>query len=333
MSISDAVEGLLGERWEVWSTFSVPELTEKARNTRIAGITIDSLTPTDARAMHGRLRDADWYLGAVEIIPSMPLHMAVFLNSMPTRFRIFEDSLYVFHRQWETECDDSRDHGEFKEWKASGIFANVQWEDSGVRETIFDPFQEVEDFQRLGELDELILGQFSSALGETLIRCADADPNLMERLHGALKAFENHESSEGLAHVSLSCRRFTEKLADCLYPPRDEKVNDRKVGKAEYRNRLWAYIAENVTSDTTRQLLMANIADLGNRIDRLDNLSNKGLHSEVSTSDVNRLLLSLIVVAHDLLTLSPPAGTFRYDPYEKFIRQIFENSILGSNGE
>jgi hypothetical protein len=333
IKISDAVESILGERWAVWSTFSVPELTEKAGSTRIAGIAIDSLTPADARAMHVRLRGADWYLGAVEIIPSVPSHMVIFLNSMPTRFRIFGDSIYVFHRKWETEVEDNRDHGEFKELKASGIFTDVQWEDSGVRETIFDPFRDVEDFRRLGELDELIMGQFSSALGETLIRCADADPNLMERLHGALKAFENHESSEGLAHVSLSCRRFTEKLADCLYPPRDEKVNGRRVGKAEYRNRLWAYIAENVTSDTTRQLLMANIEDLGNRIDRLDNLSNKGLHSEVSTSDVNRLLLSLLVVAHDLLTLSPPGGTFRYDPYGKRIRQIVEDDLLRSNRE
>lgn len=78
---------------------------------------------------------------------------------------------------------------------------------------------------------------------------------------------------------------------------------------------------------------MANIEDLGNRIDRLDNLSNKGLHSEVSTSDVNRLLLSLLVVAHDLLTLSPPGGTFRYDPYEKRIRQIVKSDLLRSNRE
>ncbi|WP_330239251.1 hypothetical protein [Streptomyces sp. NBC_00525] len=150
---------------------------------------------------------------------------------------------------------------------------------------------------------------------------------LNQRLHAALKAFESHETGEELAHVSLSCRRFTEKLADCLYPPREEKVNGRKVGQAEYRNRLWAYIAENVTSDTTRELLIANVEDLGKRIDRLDSLSNKGLHSDVSSSDVNRLLLSLLVVAHDLISLRPPGGDFSYKPYETTIRSFMEKVL------
>ena len=98
----------------------------------------------------------------------------------------------------------------------------------------------------------------------------------------------------------------------------------RKVGQAEYRNRLWAYVAENVTSDTTRELLIANVEDLGKRIDKLDSLSNKGLHSDVSSSDVNRLLLSLLVVAHDLISLRPPGGAFSYEPYETTIRVFME---------
>lgn len=110
-------------------------------------------------------------------------------------------------------------------------------------------------------------------------------------------------------------------------PSRDEKVNGRKVGRAEYRNRLWAYVADNVTSDTTRALLIANVEDLGNRIDRLDSLSNKGLHSNVSSSDVNRLLLSLIVVAHDLMSLRPPDGDFSYEPYTASFLEFFTERV------
>lgn len=322
-----AANSVLGEHWAVWSTFLGPDLAKHIVSFDVAGMVVESLTPSDARAIHIQLKDSEWYLGAVQIRPEIPEHWAVFLKGIPSRFRIFEDSLYLFHRGYELEVEDNRDHVEYREWEASGLFSSVHWEDSGVRETIFDPYDNMQHFRRLGEADELLHGQFSSALGETLMRCSDLDPNLTQRLHAALQAFESHETVEGLAHVSLSCRRFTEKLADCLYPPREEKVNGRKVGQAEYRNRLWAYVAENVISDTTRELLIANVEDLGKRIDKLDSLSNKGLHSDVSSSDVNRLLLSLLVVAHDLISLRPPGGAFSYKPYETTIR-VFMEGIL-----
>ncbi|MBT2411727.1 hypothetical protein J7I94_14315 [Streptomyces sp. ISL-12] len=326
-SAESAANGVLGEHWAVWSTFLGPDLAKHIASCDVAGMVVESLTPSDARAMHIRLKSVEWYLGAVQVRPEIPEHWAVFLKSIPSRFRIFEDSLYLFHRGYELEVEDTRDHAEFREWEASALFSSVHWEDSGARETIFDPYDNMQHFRRLGEADELLHGQFSSALGETLMRCSDLDPNLTQRLHAAIKAFEGHETAEELAHVSVSCRRFTEKLADCLYPPREEKVGGRKVGQAEYRNRLWAYVAENVTSDTTRELLIANVEDLGKRIDKLDGLSNKGLHSDVSSADVNRLLLSLLVVAHDLISLRPPGGAFSYKPYETTIRAFMEEVL------
>ncbi|MFF0851292.1 hypothetical protein ACFYVM_09655 [Streptomyces sp. NPDC003280] len=326
-SIEEAINSVLGEHWTVWSTFLGPDLAECVVSFDIAGVGVESMSPSDVRAMHVRLLEAQWYLGAVQIRPEIPSHWEIFLKGIPSKFRIFQENLYLFHVGYELEVEDTRDHVDFRSWKESGIFSSVCWEDLGVRETIFDPYENWEHFRRIGEADELLHGQFSSALGETLMRCSDLDPNLTQRLHAAIKAFEGHETGEGLAHAALSCRRFTERLADCLYPPRDEKVNGRKVGQAEYRNRLWAYIADNVTSDTARTLLIANVEDLGNRIDRLDSLSNKGLHSNVSSADVNRLLLSLIVVAHDLMSLRPPGGTFSYEPYTASFLEFFTERV------
>ncbi|MFD7964382.1 hypothetical protein ACFV5J_26660 [Streptomyces zaomyceticus] len=326
--VERGVERLLGEHWAVWSTFYGPELIERAAaQSNLAGIAVDSLNPADARALHTRLQGEPWYVGAMQVLPEIPLHVALFLGSLPRTFRIFEDSLYLFHRGYELEVEDNRDFVEFESWENSRIFKDIHWEDNGVRGTIWDPYHDPEYFRRLGELDGLLQGQLSSALDELLIRCTDADPRLTDKLHGAIKSFENHESSEGLAHVSLSCRRFTEQLADCLYPPREEKVNGRSVGKSAYRNRLWAYVSESVTSGTTRTLLVANVEDLGHRIDTLDALANKGLHDQVSTSDVNRLLLSLVVVAHDLLTLRPPGGAFRYDAYAEYIHKVTREEL------
>ncbi|MQS05701.1 hypothetical protein [Streptomyces alkaliphilus] len=280
---------------------------------------MDSLTLSDARTMHTQLKDAEWYLGAVQIRPDIQEHWMAFLDRIPSRFRILGETLYLLYEGYNSEFEDDRDHVEYNEWKTSNIFSFVQWEDFGIRETIFDPYDNMRHFRILGEVDELVHSQFSSAVSQTLMRCSDLDPNLTQRLHAAIKAFETHETVEDLAHASLSCRRFTEKLADCLYPPRDEKVKGRKAGQAEYRNRLWAYIEENVTSNTTQGLLLANVTDLGKRIDKLDQLSNKGVHSDISPSDVSRLLLSLLVVTYDLISLRPPGGPFAYEPYETTI--------------
>ena len=46
---------------------------------------------------------------------------------------------------------------------------------------------------------------------------------------------------------------------------------------AKYRNRLWAYVEERLdTSKRARDLVKAGLQDLGSRIDKLDELANKG---------------------------------------------------------
>ncbi|MGW2695348.1 hypothetical protein ACWC3Y_26600 [Streptomyces sp. NPDC001296] len=320
--MESAVESLLGEHWAVWSTFDGPELCAEASRLNVAGMVVDSITPADARRMHVRLRECGGYLGAVQILPALPSHWIAFNASMAASLRVVEDSLFIFYQKYQLEVSDERDHSEIDTWSKTGLFSSVEWEDSGVRGTVFDAYLTREHAQRAGELEQLLSGQLASALNEVLIRCADINPNLTIRLHGAIKAFEEHDSVEQLAHVSLSCRRFIEALADTLYPPRAEKVNGRDVGKAQYRNRIWAYIREKIESKTAQDLVLANFEDLGKRVDALDTGANKGLHAENSTSEINRLLLTLLVVSHDLLTLVPPGGDFSYAPYKDEIARI-----------
>ncbi|MGW3718424.1 hypothetical protein ACWD8L_15025 [Streptomyces sp. NPDC005133] len=321
-AIEAAVEAILGENWAVWSTFTGPDLCESVSQLDIAGMVVDSIAPADARAMHVLLKPCGGYLGAIQIVSVLPSHWLAFEAPIPCTLRVFQNELFVLYRGFELEVSDERDHSVISDWRDSGIFDSVEWEDSGVRETIFDPYLTREHSRRVGELEHLLTGQLASTVSEVLIRCSDIDPNLTTRLHGALKAFEEHDSVEQLAHVSLSCRRFIETLADALYPPRKGKVNGRDVGKAQYRNRLWAYINEKIDSRTARELVLANFADLGNRIDALDTSANKGLHAENTTSEINRLLLTLLVVSHELLTLNPPGGEFSFAPYKEEISKI-----------
>jgi hypothetical protein len=125
--------------------------------------------------------------------------------------------------------------------------------------------------------------------------------------------------------VALSCRRFIESLADTLYPPREEKVKGRNVNSAAYRNRLWAYVEEQIeVSEQVRNLVQVGLQDLGSRIDKIDVLANKGLHAEISLLDLDRLLIALVTVTYDLLSLAPPPTELPIEPHLPEILKFLE---------
>ena len=96
-----------------------------------------------------------------------------------------------------------------------------------------------------------------------------------------------------------------EGLADVLYPPRDAPVEGRKLDQSAYKNRLWAYVKETLKGEEGK-LVEFQLEDLGHRIDKIVDLSNKGLHGTLLRSAASRLLVALIVTAHDLVSLKPP---------------------------
>lgn len=322
-----AAQHLLGMQGVIWSTFYGPELSHYLGRTNIAGMVVDSMTPSDTRAMHLLLRDSGGYLGAMQVAHTNPIHWMIFSHYLIPKYRIYRDEMRMFHRGYETEASDDRDTGQLESWQASGLFSAVTWEDVGVQGTYFDPYDTAEHAGRTGELEELMSGQLASTLNEILIRASDLDPNLTTRLHAAIKAFEEHATVEQLAHVALSCRRFLEKLADNLYPARSEKMNGRDVGRAQYRNRLWAYASAQIESQSAKELILANLQDLGARIDAVDANANRGLHAESIASEINRLLISLLTVSHDLLTLAPPPEQISYAPYEDHIRRTMKDYL------
>ena len=124
-----------------------------------------------------------------------------------------------------------------------------------------------------------------------------------------------------------------ERLADALYPARTQPVGGRQVGKAEYRNRLWAYIAQQLdASATNKNLLQASLTDIGNRIDYVEKLANKGLHGEVDSAEVQRLLVGLITLTFNILMLAPVPNSTPEEPYrESFVRML--RTIMDVNEE
>lgn len=231
----------------------------------------------------------------------------------------------MLHTQFDVDADDERDHVQLQHWRESRIFRTVTWENTGVKDSIFDPWYGADHARTMGELEELLIAQVNEIPNEMLLRAAALDPRLIESLHAVLRGYAQHRNTEDLAVVAYSCRRFMERLADALFSPREEPIDGRDVSAKNYRNRLWAYVRQALPSATEQRLALATLDDIEQRIKRLVDLTNKGLHvSNVSVEDaeIRRLLLGLTTLAFDLLTLMPPPVAQPLGPYERNIADM-----------
>jgi len=157
---------------------------------------------------------------------------------------------------------------------------------------------------------QLILGQFHSDLFERNRRYVDLllqriAPEALEQLAAAYRRGTEGDA-ESRSQALLSCRRVLKSLADALYPPPGKPVigadgQERDLTEEKYIARLWQFVFERVGRTTSGDLLMSNVHDLGNRIDRLYDLANKGVHDQVTQPEVDQCLIQTYLAAGDLL--------------------------------
>jgi len=298
----------------------------------IAAFVVRGLLAKDSRAIHASLQGSSLgYLGAIQVQPG-EISWLLYDSSLPPVYRIVGNQLRLMYRNYEVKVEDDRDHGDFQQWKESGLFDHVSWEDTGLQGTFFDPYDNPDHARMTGESEELVSDQMARIVDEIILRVAQLDPRLVRQINGALKAFDTLDTGDSLAHVSVSCRRLLERLADALFPACKEKIDGRKVGQAEYRNRLWAYINKSIKSHTQRDVLLSTLEDVGRRVDSLGAVANKGLHADLSPTEVQRLLIGLLTLIYDILTLTAPLATVPEAPYAEYASD-FARELLRNGGD
>jgi hypothetical protein len=318
----------------IWSTFGIEDYRAALLGAGSFAVLVEGLTASDAIALHKELIHLEGYYGALQILLTNPVHLVLYVRSLPARIRVVGNTarvLYSFDEDPDIVGQDERDWETHQELTATHLFSRVEWENTGIVDTFFDPFITPRHSEIVGELEQLLATQMSSVIDQIILRSAVLDPRITETLHAALDLFEAHRTGEQLAQVALACRRVLERLADALYPPRTETVGGRQVGKPQYRNRLWAYVDQQLTDSTTnKSLLHASLADIGNRIDSLENLANKGLHAGVDAAEVQRLLVGLTTLTYDMLMLAPVPKGASEEPYRESIIEMLR-SIVGES--
>ena len=163
--------------------------------------------------------------------------------------------------------------------------------------------------------------RFSSVANDILERYRQrVDAHLAEVASDVLEQFTaayrrmNEGDVESRSHALTSCRRILKAVADAVYPAQPIPVND-KAGKArdvsddKYINRLWLFIDNVSVGSTVAKSMHATLSEVGARIDRLNELANKGVHSEVTTGEVEWCVVQTYILTGEVLRLHSEKAT------------------------
>jgi hypothetical protein len=117
-------------------------------------------------------------------------------------------------------------------------------------------------------------------------------PNVFERL--------DHGDVEAISHALASSRRIIDAFADSVFPARSEPFTmsgtSYEVTQEKVRNRLRAYIAQNISSQSRRERLGKNLTALYDRV-------SAGVHSDVTPAEAQALVLNTYLLLGELVEL------------------------------
>jgi hypothetical protein len=307
-----------------WSLLRDQRLRATFRKATVYALTFENMTEAIARQLHAALDSEESYLGAIEVDYAYGPHLALFRNSMVTSYRIEGTVCRVFYSMSQV---DERDEQELIEMQNLG-YTDVGWEDRGADGMIFDDFDTLEHFRRLATFRTAIASHLLGGIDEAselVMVLEDLSPQLFNSLGAAVEALERAENEEGIAQAAISGRRYIERLADALFPAQASDCNGRKVGKNEYKNRIWAYIEANSAGDHRR------MAALGKEVDRLIDEFNAALHGDREKTRVLSALTGVATLTAGLLALNPTETRKPYFAHQKRMIELLQQAALKPN--
>ena len=281
------MENLLNPGSHIWCTIS-SETIERLVENNVWVMCFESISFNDAKKIDEVLSQTRFYLGAIQVDETSPVHWAAYSGSIVPYYRIIGKNLNVF---WDGISDDSKDEGHLEGLKELG-FKNVSFESLNGQFTIFDNYHNYEHARRIAELKTDLGDSLASLADQVISRLSDPAPEIGSKLWSALRSFNRAEVNEDYAQVAASCRRVIEYVADRLFPPQDEDVNGRKVGKGQYKNRILAFASRELASNTNIELVAVSVESLATQLDKLGGLNDQVQHVSHQVRCCHDLLLS-----------------------------------------
>lgn len=130
-------------------------------------------------------------------------------------------------------------------------------------------------------------------------RLIQVDSKLPMQIREAAERLDN-QSSESISHCALTCRRALKAFADAVYPARSDQPTGRLLDDSRFVNRLWQFVQERMTASSGRELVQHSLESLGRRVDVLNDLVSKGVHTEFAHQEAKRCLIQTIFLLAEL---------------------------------
>ncbi len=286
-----------------WRRFT--KRMEGLTQTDIFVVCFESVGTEFSAKLHKLLSTEECYMGAVQVDDAARVHWELYSDCLTLRYRIADRAIAVLYD--ETTGDEPLEADKDEETKRllEIGFSRVSFEETHGKHTFFDKYHSFQQARRVAEWK----AKFGDILGfmadEVVCRLGDHIPELPDRLWTAIETFDNAETDEQYAQVSATCRRILEFVADRLFPPTDEVRDGRKLGHGNYRNRLLAFVEDQTTSRTHVELIASGLDLFAQHVEKLQDLANKGIHSEIQREGARRALLRTVFLLDDIVALRP----------------------------
>lgn len=308
-----------------WALLHEDRLRATFRTATVYSLIFENMPEALARQLHEALTSDPAYLGLLAVDYTYGPHLVLFRNSMIPKYRLNGTTCRIFESMGSSE---DRDEYEAEELRQLG-FTDVDWEDRGAHGTIFDDFDTPEHFAQVAAFRKTItpfVRGGEDAAYELVMVLEDLNPRLFNALGAAVASLEAARHEEHVAQAAVSGRRYLEKLADVLFPPRDTPSGTRPLGKDKFRNRLWAYIEEHATSP-------AMLKGLGEEVDRLNGEFSAAIHSDIARDRIMRALVAAAELTNAILALDATAARQPYFAHQERLQNFLKDVVRDSFGD
>ena len=281
----------------------------------VFGMVFENMPRALAAELHEALRSHQGYLGVFSVHLEFKPHLALYRLRLPPEYRLEGAKLRVFYSMGN---QDGCDPDDLEDMRRLG-YDDVAFEDTGASRTIFDDYDTPRHFKRVATFRDLLsralAGSEDDAYQLTMM-LEDLSPKLFNALGAAAERLAEAENEEEIAQAALSGRRYMEQLADALFPPTDVKRGTQSLTRDKYKNRLWAFVEDQIPNDQPR------VRTIGKEIDRVVEELNAGLHAGRAKERVASSFTDAATLTAALFALAPDPPRNGYLAYTNNLRSF-----------
>lgn len=115
---------------------------------------------------------------------------------------------------------------------------------------------------------------------------------------------------EDAALLLTEVRRALKDVADLVYPPKKGSVccldgKERDLGEDKYLRRLHEFLAQCSAGSTSKELLKAELQQLGLYTEKINQLASKGVHAAVTLAEAKQGLVGLYFFLFNIIEFIP----------------------------